>query len=229
VNEAYVEKNRGGFRRCFGLGKYNKRDIGQKRLRNIWDNQGVPFISPFAVYINSEKLKQYWRTYETNEQGQRHVFRSMDRIKITFHLLMTSFNIYKLSQLKFDFIDSFGPLHDIYELEKRPKLPLFQNFPDVGQNVAKNQASRSYVSFMQNFADEAEDRDFMTEDLSDTVGGTLFSPEEVNMDPIQNYFGEKIGLYFVFLQDFTIKIKWLAIFSILVIILDFILLRMGEK
>ena len=37
VNEAYVEKNRGIFRRCFGIGKYNKRDFSQKKLKNIWD------------------------------------------------------------------------------------------------------------------------------------------------------------------------------------------------
>jgi anoctamin-10 len=37
VNEAYVEKNRGIFRRCFGIGKYDKRDFSQKKLKNIWD------------------------------------------------------------------------------------------------------------------------------------------------------------------------------------------------
>lgn len=37
VNEAYVEKNRGIFRRCFGIGKYNKRDFSRKKLKNIWD------------------------------------------------------------------------------------------------------------------------------------------------------------------------------------------------
>ena len=65
--------------------------------------------------------------------------------------------------------------------------------------------------------------------MSDKVGGSLFYSEDINMDPMQNYFGEKIGLYFVYLQNFAIKLKWLGLFGVLMFIADQIMLKLGNE
>ena len=72
-----------------------------------------------------------WRYYEINENGARDIFRSMDRVKILFSILMQTFNIFALNTPAIGVIESFGPLHDIYELEKRPKMDLFNQIPQI--------------------------------------------------------------------------------------------------
>lgn len=51
---------------------------------------------------------------------------------------------------------------------------------------------------MQSIGDEAEDRDFIDAPLMDKTSSNFFLPQEMNIDPIQNYFGEKIALFFTF-------------------------------
>ena len=53
--------------------------------------------------------------------------------------------------------------------------------------------------------------------------------EKINVDPIQNYFGEKIGIYFLFLQNFAVKLRWLGIFGIVVFITDQVILKLGNE
>lgn len=69
----------------------------------------------------------------------------------------------------------------------------------------------------------------MDKSLSDKVGGSIFIAEDLDADPMQNYFGEKIGLYFLFLQNFAIKLRWLGVLGILVFIVDMIFLYYGNE
>ena len=41
TNEAYNQKNRNFLQKFLGLSRYDKRDISQKRLKNIWDQKQV--------------------------------------------------------------------------------------------------------------------------------------------------------------------------------------------
>jgi hypothetical protein len=228
VNEAYVEKNRGFLRRCFGIGKYDKRNFKQKTLKNLWDWQNLPSFSPYLPYNSNTKMMSKWRYYEINENGARDIFRSMDRIKILFSVLMQTFNIFALNSPTIGVIESFGPLHDIYELEKRPKMDLFNQIPQIIESVTLPKHVRTLLDFMSSLSDEAEDRDFLNETFSDKSSSNFFYPEDLNTDPFQNYFGEKVGLYFVFLRNFTLKLRWISIVGILVFIGDQICLYQGN-
>ena len=228
VNEAYVEKNRGIFRRCFGLGKYHKRDYGQKTLKNLWDWQNQPCFSPYVPYNPSTQMLSKWRYYEINENGARDIFRTMDRAKIIFSIIMQTFNIFALNNPEIGVIESFGPLHDVYELERRKKMDLFNQLPDVVNSIQLPKHLQTILDFMASLSDEAEDRDFLHENFSDKTGSNFFLPETLNTDPFQNYFGEKVGLYFVFLKNFTLKLRWISILGILVFIADYICLYNGN-
>ena len=50
-------------------------------------------------------------------------------------------------------------------------------------------------------------------------------PESLNIDPLQNYFGEKIALYFLFIKKFAKNYKYFGIICIPVFIADYVLLK----
>lgn len=58
--------------------------------------------------------------------------------------------------------------------------------------------------------------DFILQPLSKILGFNLFKPTRTNINQIENYFGSKIALYFLFLQYFTRKSKVIAIVGIIV-------------
>ena len=124
-----------------------------------------------------------WRYYEINENGDRDIFRSMDKIKITFSILMQTFNIFALNNPSVNVIESFGPLHDIYEFERRQKMDLFNQLPDVLECIKLPKHVKTILDFMKSLGDEAEDRDFLNETFSDKTSSNFFLPENLNTDP----------------------------------------------
>ena len=103
---------------------------------------------PNLAYIQDKRIEHMWRNYEINETGFRDIFRSMDRCKLTFSILQSSLNIYTLSKERLGLVESFGPLHDFFELEKRPKLPLFQNIPEVAGSMQNHEQLKTFVTFL---------------------------------------------------------------------------------
>lgn len=59
----------------------------------------------------------------------------MDRIKLAFQLITDSMNIFGLNKEEYKFMESFGPLHEIYELQREKKLGLFEKIPLVIQSA----------------------------------------------------------------------------------------------
>ena len=117
-------------------------------------------------------------------------------------------------------MESFGALHDPYELENKPKLPLFGQLPGVMESIELPGHIKTILAFMSSLSDEADDRDFLDDTFSNKTSSNFFLPEELNTDPFQNYFGEKVGLYFLFLKNFTLKLRWISVLGILVFIGD---------
>lgn len=228
TNEAYNEYNRGCLAKCFGCKKYHKRNIKRKKLKSIWDKQNFPPMAPYLPYTTSKALANKWRFYEINELKNRDIFRSMDRIKLVNSMLTQSMNIFKLADPKYGIINSFGALHDIFEFDNIPKLPLFAKLPLVTEGSDVPDYLEKILTFMSSLNDEAEDRDFIDVPFSENTKVPFFSPSELDIDPIQNYFGEKIALYFTYLQNFAASLKAFGIFGVLIFIVDQILLYKGN-
>jgi hypothetical protein len=98
TNEAYVVMNRGFFSKLFCCRRYNKYNIKQKKLKNIWDRQNVQSMSPYHPYTTDDSQSHLWRLYEINEVHGRDIFRTMDRIKLVYSMVKSSMNIFRLSQ-----------------------------------------------------------------------------------------------------------------------------------
>ena len=135
VNEAYLFHRESFFSKIFKRVKYDKHSFSQKRLKTIWDRHHCEPLAGYLPYDTSEKMNNKWRYYEINELKERDIFRSMDRIKLVYSMLTESINIFKLSDPKYKCIESFGALHDIYELSNISKVNLFENLPDICKNI----------------------------------------------------------------------------------------------
>jgi hypothetical protein len=229
VNEAYLLKKRGYLSKIFGCNKYNKRSFSQKRLKTIWDRHNCQPLPGYLPYTTSERMLNKWRYYEINELKERDIFRSMDRIKLIYSMLTESINIFKLSHPKYKCIESFGALHDIYELSNISKLYLFENLPKVKKSIRQPYYKTHIFNFMSSLSDEAEDRDFIEESVKDLTKISWFKAHKLNINAIQNYYGEKIALYFLFLTKMTRSVKFLAIFGFIVGVVDYWLLFKSEK
>ena len=92
-------------------------------------------FSPYLPYSGDRLLENKWRNYEINELGRRSHLRTMDRIKLTFQLITESMNIFGLNEEEYQLIESFGPLHDVYELLREKKLGLFEKLPVIVQSA----------------------------------------------------------------------------------------------
>lgn len=186
-------------------------------------------MAPYMSYNTSEKLQSKWRYYEINEMQHRDIFRTSDRIKIVYSMLTTTMNIFKLSNPTYQVLESFGALHDSYELNKIPKLHLFKEMPKIQEACAVPDFLDKMLKFMSSLSDEAEDRDFIDASIKQKTSYPLFTPSKMDIAPIQNYFGEKIALYFTFLQNFAAGLKSFGFFGVFLFIVDMFLLYKGNQ
>ena len=206
-NEAITYQKKNFFFRWFGIGS-DKKDY----LVTIWKKLKSRPISPYMPYFQSDKMASRWRNYQNNEIGDRSLFRTMDRGKLIFSIITDTIDIYSLTNI--GFLEEFTPLHDMYHLFHEKQIPQFEKtsfykakkYPPSFDNVIK---------FMENFNDEAEVRDFLDEPLKTTLKFRCFNWTYINIPAIQNYFGEKIALYFTFLHTYTLSLRFLGIIGII--------------
>lgn len=229
TNEAFTEYERSFLQKLCGCGKYNKKNLKAKKLKTIWDRKNYNPMSPYLEYDTSERMMNKWRYYEINEVGHRDIFRTMDRLKIIDMILPEMFDIYSVAKPGSLFMEGFTPLHNPYELDKAQKLPLFDDIPEIVTSVDSPDYLESFFMFMRALSDEAEGRDFITESLKDKLSYGCFGQMKIDEGEIQNYFGEKIGLYFLYLKYFTKSLKWMAFIGLLVFILEIVLLTLHNK
>ena len=123
------------------------------------------------------------------------------------------------------FVDGIMPLHDNYELFKESKKPYFEAFPEVEKSLHTPHYLKKLNAFLNWMSDEAEDRDFIKDSIARQLKFTIRRPvESVKIGTIQNYFGEKIALYFYFIKTFATSCVNLGIIGIISYLLEFFLL-----
>ena len=224
ANEAHQEYERGFLARCCGCGKYNKRNFKQKKLKNIWDKLGKSPLMIYMDYKTEPKLASKWRYYQINELEQRDIFRTMDRLKIVSGIVTSCVNIYKLSEAKYGFLEGFTPLHNIYELYMTKKRPLFESLPEIYESMSSTKSLESFFNYMKTISDEAEGRDFITSSVTQDLKFSICHPSKIDIPTIQNYFGEKVALYFTFLKYTIESMKISAYLGVIIFITDTIFL-----
>jgi anoctamin-10 len=197
----------------------------KKYVKTLWDRIGVEAVAPYAKFDPSHCI---WRDYQINERKDRSKFRSMDRIKLLNNLILDSINVYEL--VANDVMRGFMPLHDYYILYGKSKLDLFEKFPSI-QNYSENpdvaEKKAAIFAMLSGMEDMADSADFLTTPLSKKLECRLMNLSRLDIEAIQNYFGEKIALYFYFLSYHTRSMYWIGIFGIIIFIIDRIVISQG--
>lgn len=195
----------------------------KKYVKNLWDRIDVTPLAPFSKYDPSHEI---WRDYQINERKQRGNFRSMDRIKLLHNMLLDSINIYELEANHI--LDSVMPLSDFYMLDGELKEPLFNEFDEVKDFCDNNEmAEKRGIIFglLYGMEDMADPSDFIDKPLKDILSFKFYSPSTISVEAIQNYFGEKVALYFSFLMYHTKRLFYIGLFGIVIFVVDQIMLR----
>ncbi|EGR32656.1 hypothetical protein IMG5_075400 [Ichthyophthirius multifiliis] len=195
----------------------------KKKLKNIWDylNVNIP-MTPYAQYFQSQNkyFELAWRKYEVNEVKARSQFMNMEKIKICNIIVQN--NIFLL-KLKIDkYICDYFPIHEPHQLLGEEKMVYFRPLIDAQylQNPQLTETQEKIRKLFLIVEKYSEGSDFDSESLVKENSFDLFQPWNLNIDSIRDYFGEKIAIYFLFLQYYTKKLALISLISIIVQIIQ---------
>ena len=81
---------------------------------------------------------------------------------------------------------------------------------------------REMREIFKELEDEAEGADFDAESVAEETGFDIKRPWEMQIDSIRDYFGEKIALYFEFVQFFIFHLSYLGVIGIIIQIIKLV-------
>lgn len=135
----------------------------------------------------------------------------MEKIKLIDSIIMKLINVNYL--IKENYIISYFPLHDYYELETKKKKELFLSFINFKYFKSEkfktiNQHKKELKALFNDLADEAENTDFNSDGscLLVETGFNWREPWSISIESMRNYFGEKIAIYFDYLSFYTLEL-----------------------
>lgn len=130
-----------------------------KNLKTLWDrlNMANP-VAPFTDYFQPTDPKEdrIWRRYEVNEKHLRSMFLNMEKIKMTYSIMIKQVNLSRL--MKDKYIIAYYPLHDPYQLKGMKKTPIFQTLVKAGllDEVDQTESEKKLSEMFKDLEDEAE-------------------------------------------------------------------------
>lgn len=178
----------------------------EARLYNLWERLQINSqIGAFCNYVKRfDRLKKvdsvahYWRTYCVNSVGERSIFRPVDRLKLTYTMILSQVDLHMLDTL--DLIVTHFSLNNEDEL-----IGFYLSSPQpnpVQIESPMNQIVRS-AEYKPGVLKTWTTNDFL----------------KVPVNDIKNYYGEKVALYFWFLYTYT---RWLGCLGLLGLIVTII-------
>lgn len=212
---------------------------GKRRVRTIWDYMGTEPTCPYMNFSNNPKIFKLFKTYEINEKSERSVFTSQERVKMTIMLIEDIVNIEKLKSMKV--ISEFFPIHDRYLLYGEQKSHLMKDILAQHEHIEDSSGSEDdeiakpivRQTPVQTYRDsmllEALDTDFIGDVLSKGAAFGCKTFFWLPIEEIRNYFGEKIALYFYYLNFQTKMTLWASIMVIVLSLIEIYLSLRGYK
>lgn len=176
------------------------------RLYTLWERLGIKgqlgaysnFVKRIDRYKKVDTVAHYWRTYPVSQTGDRSIFRIVDRLKLTYTMILSQIDLHKLDTL--DLIVTHFPLNNETELNGfNLEIPQLQ--PQSAE-LPMSQIVRN-AEYKPGVLKTWSTKDYLEGPISD----------------IRNYYGEKVALYFWFLYTYT---KWLGALGLLGLIVTIV-------
>lgn len=205
--------------RYFFKGKYD----GKFLVHNLWTRLGIDeSISPYIPFIERPKFAKLFKTYEFNEIGDRSYFNQMSRNKILIHYLKTAVNLAELRDK--NLLRNFFCVHDRFTKDFKSNYMLFEDVIDdldyqIELKTSKNKETKKIKAFMSNMQDYGDPTDFLEQSLRDDLAYKCCDPMFVEVGPIRDYFGDKVGIMFEFISYYGQKKYYIVWVTLLVFIL----------
>lgn len=127
----------------------------------------------------------------------------MERIKVAHNLILKNINILKLIRLQIAV--AYFPLHEPYQLRGIKKETWFKPVQEaefIEQEVL-SEGEKELRKYFNNFREFADPPDFSSESLLDEAAFQWKLPWFIPIEAIRDYFGEKVAIFFAFLQFYT--------------------------
>lgn len=196
---------------------------GKFLVHNLWTRLKInETISPFLPFIERPRFAKLFKTYETNELGDRDYFNQMSRNKILVHYLKSAVNISELRDKKI--LKNFFCLHDRYTKDWKSNYMLFEdvieNFEEeIQMKQSKNKEDRRIKKFLSNMQNYGDPSDFLEQSLKADMKYFCCDPMYIEISPIRDYFGEKVALMFNFISYYGKKKYFIVWITTLVYVL----------
>lgn len=199
---------------------------GRFRLNNVWSKLGLgETISPFIPFIQRKKFKKLFSNYEMNEMGDRKYFTQTHRNKILFDYIQSAINIAQMKEDKT--FDDFLFLHDRFAKDGKSNLTQFEEILDdiedlIFNKKAEGRKVQKIKNFFNNLKNFGEQSDFLDTSLDEDTKYRFYDPMFIDIPPLVDYFGEKIGMMFNFISYYGVKkyyIIWVT--TVFYIVLNF--------
>ena len=171
----------------------SEKEKGLKKLKNLWQRLGFKKngLGTYVDFDDNPEKEYLWRRYISDESLERNLFRSMDRIKLTYIIMERTLNSKAAKRSKV-LVNSF-PFHNRFTLfgEKR------MEDDDKSTLIPSGLKGQKLVH-------EETFEDVVPKGLSSDWSNWVLTPST----KIRDYFGEKVAMYFSFLSFYTL---WLLI------------------
>ncbi len=190
-------------------------------VKSLWNELGLAdSFAPYANYNGNKRFTDFWRRFEINELGERSVFLQKERIEILLRFLIKAVKLDDL--VKKGIISEYFPLHCKFMMFGKPKLPLFVHILDIESLFKRidNFQEREIKKFLGIMKDNAEESDFLEQSLMEDIKLNARYPWHISIDPIRDYFGEKIGIYFSLLTFYAKAKVYMSIIGLIIYVLQ---------
>ncbi|CAK80458.1 unnamed protein product (macronuclear) [Paramecium tetraurelia] len=210
-----------------------------RKLLSIWDRLGMEPQGPFIEYFYPRKKQNYnkfiqqdsiWTYQIINEKGERSLFNKMERAKLNISILKSLVNLEYLSSQ--DYIRDHLIPNSYFDLDgqkykdehyqplkqaKQQKQDLFFSMKLIQTVKAKIQ---KFIQKDQNELGEKKKKVLTEGGLNGDNLLNLWGLLDVPVQHICSYYGERIALYFMFLQFFVHELLPISYFGILTFIVQ---------